>query len=69
MGYFANLYVVEALAKEDSVDIETRVYGDEVGGRAYFSWISGQKAMPLFSFAQGTIAKMNHSTILTKRKY
>lgn len=38
MGYFANLYTVEATAGENYVEVETSVYGGEAGERMYFSW-------------------------------
>jgi hypothetical protein len=55
MGYFANLYLIEASTDQDSIRLETAVYGDEVGERATFSWIPGLREGPLFSFASDTI--------------
>ncbi len=38
MGYFANLYLVEARATADAIEVSTSVFGAEIGPVAYFSW-------------------------------
>jgi hypothetical protein len=55
MGYFANLYTVEATANEDYVEVETAVYGGGAGERMYFSWGAGQRAGNLYPYAHGTL--------------
>ncbi len=55
MGYFANLYVVEALATDEEVEVRTTIYRSEVGEKAYFCHGSGERPGGLQSYAGGTI--------------
>jgi hypothetical protein len=55
MGYFANLYVIDASADEDGVTLSTNVFGSEIAPRAYFSWGVGQRPPGMNEYADGTI--------------
>ena len=56
MGYFANLYFIEAVQVEnDAVEIITSIYKGDSADTPYFSWISGERPNELHSHAYETI--------------
>jgi hypothetical protein len=55
MGYFANLYVVEASASENAIEIETSIYAGVMNPMAYFSWRPGVRTGRLRQYANGTL--------------
>jgi len=55
LGYFANLYVVEASANPTGVELTTSIFGAPIGERAYFSWGPGERPIGLKQYAQGTL--------------
>lgn len=55
MGYFANLYIVEADATDAAVSTRTMIYSSEIGPVAYFCWGGGQRPPSLHSYAGDTL--------------
>jgi hypothetical protein len=55
MGYFANLYVVQAETTNKGITIRTMIYCSENVTRAYFCWGPGERPSGLFSFAEKTV--------------
>jgi hypothetical protein len=55
MGYFANLYVLEANANGADIATRTTIYGNEIGAAAYFCWGPGERPNQLHSYANGTM--------------
>jgi hypothetical protein len=55
MGYFANLYVVEAEATGTTVQLRTLIYGKDIGPNAYFCWGPGERPSGLHPYAGGTV--------------
>lgn len=55
MGFFANLYIVEADATDRAVKARTTIYGSEIGPVAYFCWGPGERPPGLHAYAGGTV--------------
>jgi hypothetical protein len=55
MGYFANLYLVDASIKGATIEVEESVFGGEVGNGVYFSWAKGERPDGMFPYAHGTM--------------
>jgi len=64
MGYFANLYLVEARATADAIEVSTSVFGAEIGPVAYFSWGAGNRPPGMHEYANGTIFSDAELTLL-----
>lgn len=55
MGYFANLYIVEADATDRAIKMKTTIYGSEIGPVAYFCWGPGERPAGLHPYAGGSV--------------
>jgi hypothetical protein len=55
MGFFGHLYVAEMTAGTDAAEVVTTIYSGDIGGRAYFSWLQGDRPQQLIPYAGGTI--------------
>jgi hypothetical protein len=55
MGYFANLYILEAEGTDAAVRTRTTIFGSEIGPVAYFCWGPGDRPAGLHSYAGGTV--------------
>jgi hypothetical protein len=55
MGYFANLYTVEADATDVTVRTQTMIYRSDIGSFAYFCWGPGERPPGLYPYAGGTV--------------
>lgn len=64
MGYFANLYLIEARATVDEIEVSTSVFGAEIGPVAYFSWGVGHRPAGMNEYAGGSIFSDARLTLL-----
>jgi hypothetical protein len=64
MGFFAHLYVVEMTAGADTAEAVTTIYSGDIGQKAYFSWLRGDRADQLIPYAGSTIFADRELTIL-----
>ena len=56
MGYFANLYIIEAYEiNKNEIKIITSIYEGDSGKIPYFSWIQSEKSNLCYSYANNTI--------------
>jgi hypothetical protein len=62
MGYFANLYVIDASATDEGVTTTTTTYGADV--KPHFSWGIGERPPGFFSYADGTVVSDTDMTVL-----
>ena len=55
MGFFANLYLVEAEADSSGGIVTTSVFGAESAPLVYFSWVQGVRDEHLYPYGDGTV--------------